>query len=227
MLHQDEHRDAVARGRLLNAVFENGYTGSSASVQNLTGVLNPFLYPVTIGSDRLELVLPTGASPVLVSEVRSSPSPVWQNPILTPAEMLSIVRDTFLLNVSDAARVFKVSRPTIYQWMNLTDIEQVRALQDRNRIKDLYRLSRIWAGMGRLTGRWANQVLRNGQSIIDLLSADKIDEQAIIDAHQQLLTASDFLRQGELSRSLSAARAMEGAFSNLAKNEEKRRKGRS
>jgi hypothetical protein len=153
--------------------------------------------------------------------------PIAIPPVVTPAEMLNIVRDTFMLNVSDAAAVFRVTRPTIYQWAVLTDIDQVRARNDRERMKELYRLSLEWNQLGKLTGRWASQVLRTGQSLFDLLSAETIDRQAILSAHAQLLAASNSRQKAELVRAVDAVKAMSSAFDKLASLEQERKRGRS
>jgi hypothetical protein len=133
-----------------------------------------------------------------------------------PAEMLSAVRDAFTLSVGDAARVFGVSRPTIYRWATLTDISQVRPHAVRERMEELYDLSEEWVRRGHLTGRWASHVLSSGDSVIDLLSAAMIDRRAIFDAHAQLIAAAGSLREAEATRSIKAARALRPAFDKLA-----------
>lgn len=144
------------------------------------------------------------------------------SPVVTPADMLNTVRDAFMLNVSDAAKVFGVTRPTIYLWSTLTDIEQIRAHAVRDRMKMLYRLSLGWNRLGPLTGRWTSQVLRSGQSVIDLLSAVTIDHKAILDAHAQLRSASSSLREAEAVRALNAAKALGPAFDRLSSLQEER-----
>lgn len=248
MLKQDAARNAYARKAFL--IKQHNYgdgknsfpaelgTGSTVYVSDSHGrFLPPYCSTVTMlwGYEH-ELVIagrPTSTNQFCeIKTIRApaqSPSAVvsMQSPIVTPSEMLNIVRDTFMLNVSDASRVFRVSRPTIYQWGNLTEIGQVRARHDRERLKELYRLSLEWSKRGKLTGRWASQVLRIGQSVIDLLSAEKIDHQVILDAHAQLRAASESLRQAELLRSSNAVKAMGSAFDRLATNEAERKRGSS
>lgn len=149
-----------------------------------------------------------------------------QSPVVTPAEMVTFVRNTFMLTVSDASKVFRVSRPTIYQWGNLTDIDQVRARNDRERMKELYRLSLDWKGRKKLTGRWAFQVLRNGKSVVDLLSAESINHQAVLEAYGQLMSNSETLRQAEIARSTRAVNALARAFDRMGTNEKRRERGK-
>lgn len=144
------------------------------------------------------------------------------SPVVTPAEIVNVVRNAFMLNVSDAARVFGVTRPTIYQWATLTDISQVRARAVQQRMKKLYKLSQEWVKLGRLTGRWAHQVLRSGQSVIDLLCAEPLDREAILEAHMQLLALTRSLRDAEAARAINAAKALGPAFDKLAAFGEKR-----
>lgn len=167
----------------------------------------------------------TGVNPVYGIVTR----PVLVSPVLTPSEMLNTVRDTFILNVSDAARVFRVTRPTIYQWATLDDISQIRARNVLTRMKELYSLAIEWRALGTLTGRWANMPLRtsHGQSVIDLLTADQIDHQAVLGAHAQLKAASVLLRQSEIDRSVKAVKALEGAFTRMDELLQGRERGRS
>ncbi|OIR02184.1 hypothetical protein GALL_158040 [mine drainage metagenome] len=162
----------------------------------------------------------TGINPV-IEEYKQALSIV-----VTPADMLKAVRDTFMLNVSDAARVFRVTRPTIYLWASLTDMEQIRARADRDRMKELFRISQKWTQLGKLTGRWTSMVLRSGQSIIDLLSAAIIDQKSILDAHAQLRAVAGSLNEAEAIRSLNAAKALAPAFDKLDALNERREKER-
>lgn len=167
----------------------------------------------------------TGVNPVFGIVTR----PVQVSPVLTPTEMLNTVRDVFTLNVTDAARVFLVTRPTIYQWASLDDISQIRARSILKRMKELYGLAIKWKSLGSLTGRWASMPLRDchGQSVVDLLTADQIDHQAVLGAHAQLKAASAHLRQAEIDRSVKAVKALEGAFTRMDELLQGRERGRS
>lgn len=169
----------------------------------------------------------TGSAGVLVFEVKPQPmQTVAITALVTPAEMVKAVRNVFLLTVRDAALVLKVSRPTIYQWEGLSDIEQIRAYKDRERLKALYRMSQDWERRGRLTGRWTNETLPSGKSVMDLLTEESIDEATLRLAHGQLLALAVPLLAAEQNRSQAAAKSLKGAFAKMADNEKARRKDR-
>jgi hypothetical protein len=240
---QDAARDAHARTELLNktkhqtfaADIDAGYTGSvlyQVSGHGSTALVRihesahvPFMHLFDrFSADLQRMIAPsTGTNPIY--GIRTYP--VLVSPVVTPSEMLNTVRNTFMLNVSEAAKVFHVTRPTIYQWVNLTNIDLMRAHNDRERMKELYRLSLNWKKLGKLSGRWTSQVLRFGQSVIDLLSADTIDHDAVLNAHTQLWVAVSSLQDAELVRSVNAAKALSKAFDRLALLEKERKGGRS
>lgn len=168
----------------------------------------------------------TGAGTILIHEVKPETIQAFGTAAsnISPAEMLKSVRDTFMLNISDSAQVLKISRPTVYQWSSLADIEQIRAHKDRERLKQLYRLAQSWIHRGQLLGRWLHETLSSGKSVLDLLSEENIDEVALFSAHSQLLANRSRLRTAEHERSMAAARSLKWAFSRMASNEASRKK---
>ena len=173
------------------------------------------------------LLLSTGGNTIYIWETKSQFTlALPSKPIVTPAEMVNAVRRTFMLTVSTASAVFKVSRPTIYQWVSLSNIEQIRARSDRDRMKELYRLAQEWGARGSLTGRWLEATLPSGMSVLDMLSAHTVNQAAVLEAHALLSNDKYRLREAEHSRSLAAAEAMQSSFETLATNEKTRRKGR-
>lgn len=231
MRTQNTARDFNARAAFLNTP-SNHSSGTGALLYRSNSMYdapNPDVsYAVTLSPDNQNAVLQRAQQHlVLVHSTSIVPSievmaekPL--SPVVTPADMLNAVRDAFMLNVSDSAKVFGVTRPTIYLWSTLTDIEQIRAYAVRDRMKKLYRLSLDWMRLGPLAGRWSSQVLRSGQSVIDLLCAVTIDHKAILDAHAQLRAASSALREAEAVRALNAAKALGPAFDRLSSLQEER-----
>jgi DNA-binding transcriptional regulator YiaG len=145
--------------------------------------------------------------------------------VVSPAKMVEVVRSAFRLTVSDASKVLQVSRPTVYQWESLTDIEAIRAFNDRDRLKKLYQIALRWAARPPLRGRWLHAPLSSG-SVFDLLSDTKIDEGALNHAYDELSAMASRLQDDEHQRVVDAVEAMKGAFEKLAANEKKRaRKG--
>lgn len=148
----------------------------------------------------------------------------------TPAKFLTKIRTTFLLSVQDAATVLNVSRPTIYQWQTLTQMDQIRAHGDRDRLMIVYRLAKEWDGLGQVSGRWLTLPLeKTGATVLDILRANTINENALIQAHREIAALRSQLAEAEHRSSLEGVRAMRPAFSKLAEMERKRhaRKGKS
>lgn len=143
---------------------------------------------------------------------------------VSPASVLDMVRDAFGLNVSETADVFHVTRQTVYQWMKLADMEQVRSHAGRERIKLLYRAAQFWQAQPRLKGRWLRAILPSGITVLDLLIADKIDFDALQVAYATLTASSKGRRQEEGERATKAAVALAGAFAGLGSGR-KARKG--
>lgn len=182
--------------------------------------------PQSVGTQSRVLLLSTGGNTIYIWETKSQFTlALPSKSIVTPAEMVNAVRRAFMLSVSTASAVFKVSRPTIYQWVSLSNIEQIRARSDRDRMKELYRLAQSWVYKGPLAGRWVEETLPSGISVLDLLSADTINQAAVLQAHDILSNAKNRLRKAEHSRSLAAVEAIQSAFENLAAKEKNRRKG--
>ncbi len=142
----------------------------------------------------------------------------------TPAAIVKAVREAFALNVSDLAEVFRVTRPTVYQWMKLDDFEQVRSRHDRERLKQFFRLVRLWTERGSLIGRWKQVVLPSGKSILDLLATEELDTVAIMKAHAYLADQRDKLRKTEHERGLVMAKGLVDAFAGMARNHESLKK---
>lgn len=106
-------------------------------------------------------------------------------PAITPAEMLALVRTTWGLNVTQAAAVFNVERPTIYLWASLKDHARVRP-QNRSRILQLYRLAREWSSMGRLPNAALDTVFDGFPTLLEMLSKEQLDPQGILKSHARL-----------------------------------------
>jgi DNA-binding XRE family transcriptional regulator len=104
---------------------------------------------------------------------------------VAPSEMLAKVRETFGLNVKQAASVFNVERPTIYLWATQPDFSRVRP-QNRVRMTQLYRLAQKWQMMGRLPNNALDAVFENSPGLFDLLAAPQLDEDAIWACHSRL-----------------------------------------
>lgn len=132
---------------------------------------------------------------------------------VSPAHVVELVRKAFSLNVSDAAEVFRVSRPTIYQWAKLDAMDQIRSSQDRERLKKLYEITTVWTAGPKLRGRWYVQPLASGKTILDLLKAENLDSEEFSRFHTQLEQQSSLLQGLEHMRAKGAVVNLRQAMS--------------
>lgn len=143
---------------------------------------------------------------------------------LSPASVLDMVRAVFGLNISETAEVFGITRQTTYQWMKLTEMDQVRSHENRDRLKQLYGAAQSWQNHPSLKGRWLNALLPAGNTVLDLLKASQVDLDALQAAYQALSASTADRRREEGARATQAATAMAGAFADLGAGR-KARKG--
>jgi hypothetical protein len=143
---------------------------------------------------------------------------------LSPAAVLDRVRAVFGLNISQTAEVFGVTRQTVYQWMKFTDMEQVRAHENRDRIKQLYGAAQTWQNLPPLKGRWLYALLPAGNTVLDLLKDPQLDIDALQAAYQALSIGTAERRREEGKRATQAAAALGDAFAGLGAGR-KTRKG--
>jgi hypothetical protein len=134
------------------------------------------------------------------------------------------VRAVFGLNISESAEVFRITRQTAYQWMKLTDMEQVRSHENRDRIKQLYGAVRSWQNQSPLTGRWLHALLPTGNTLLDLLKDPQFDLDALQAAYKALAASTADRRREEGARATQAATVLTGAFAGLGAGR-KARKG--
>lgn len=141
----------------------------------------------------------------------------------SPASVLDCVRNVFGLNISETAEVFGITRQTAYQWMKLADMEQVRAYENRDRLKQLYGAAQSWQNLPPLKGRWLYALLPAGNTVLDLLKAAQIDLDALQAAYQALATSTADRRREEGERATQAATALAGAFADLGAGRKSRK----
>jgi len=145
---------------------------------------------------------------------------------LSPASVLSMVRTVFGLNISETAEAFGITRQTAYQWLKLTEMDQVRSRENRDRLKQLYGAAQSWQNHPPLKGRWLHALLPAGNTVLDLLKASRVDLDALQGAYQALSANAAVRRREEGERATRAATALAGAFAGLGAGR-KARKGTS
>lgn len=143
---------------------------------------------------------------------------------LSPASVLDSVRGVFGLNISETAEVFGITRQTAYQWMKLTDMEQVRSHENRDRIKQLYGAAQSWQSHPPLKGRWLHALLAGGNTVLDLLKAPQLDLDALQAAYLALAASTAERRREEGERATQAAAALAGAFVGLGAGRKARKR---
>ena len=134
---------------------------------------------------------------------------------LSPASVLDGVRAIFALNISETAEVFGITRQTAYQWMKLTDMEQVRSHENRDRIKQIYGAAQSWQNHPPLKGRWLHALMPAGNTVLDLLKATQVNIDALQAAYQALAASTLERRREEGERATRAVTALAGAFAGL------------
>lgn len=143
---------------------------------------------------------------------------------LSPASVLDKVRTVFGLNITETAEVFGITRQTAYQWMKLTDMDQVRSHENRDRLKQLYGAVQFWQDQPPLKGRWLHALLPAGNTALDLLNARQVNLDDLRKAYQALSASTADRRREEGARATQAATALTGAFAGLGAGR-KARKG--
>lgn len=143
---------------------------------------------------------------------------------LSPASVMDRVRTVFGLNMSETAEVFDITRQTAYQWTKFSEMEQVRAYVNRDRLKQLYGAAQSWQTLPPLKGRWLHAFLPAGNTVLDLLKAPQIDLKELQSAYHALAAGTAIRRSEEGVRATQAATALAGAFGGLGAGR-KARKG--
>lgn len=142
---------------------------------------------------------------------------------VSPAAVLEAVRNAFAMNISEAAEVFRITRQTAYQWMKLTDMDQVRARENRERLKQLYAVTQAWKELPPLKGRWLHALLPSGQTVLDLLKAPEVDLNTLRSAHETLASSATERRVQEGERATHAVASFVGAFARLGSGRKDRK----
>lgn len=142
---------------------------------------------------------------------------------LSPSSVLDVVRTVFGLNISETAEVFGITRQTAYQWMKLTDMEQVRSHENRERLKQLYGAAQSWQTRPPLKERWLHALLPTGNTMLDLLKVPQIDHTTLQAGYQALAASTGDRRREEGERATLAATALAGAFAGIGAGRKSRK----
>jgi len=104
--------------------------------------------------------------------------------ILNTQEKLAGIRRYLSLNATELAKVLNVGRPTVYSWATAPVAMHSK---HRERIEAIYQLGRQWRALSSdPMGNSVREPLSNGRTMVDLLSADKLDSVGITKAMLQV-----------------------------------------
>ena len=237
--HAAARENAIRQGAM-NRYFEADSTGSSIVEHHSTSFIvhriwdlvnvipgQPLPYSATTGEYVGFDMCITGVTPMRFTAIPSG-LVVAHLPVIatTPAAVLDLVRTVFGLNVRETADVFRVTRQTVYQWMKLSNMEQVRSHTDRERIKTLFKAARLWMGQPEIKGRWLRALLPSGISVLDLIKAPVIDFDALMAAYTILASSTAERRKSEGERAAHAVTALANALSGLGGGRKARKESR-
>jgi transcriptional regulator with XRE-family HTH domain len=103
---------------------------------------------------------------------------------LSHNEMISAIRSSLSLQIKELAEILRVQRPTVYSWIK-DEVEP--SAGNRERLQQIYRIASKW---NRLCDFPAERLVRatgtDGHSVLDLLKADKILEEGIVNRFEGL-----------------------------------------
>jgi len=159
------------------AVFLIAGTGGSVSAASTSAVVQKMDSAGTGSRCRVECVAKSGQDDV-------------EERIAGSTEGLPVLQHHLSLNLSDLATVLRVSRPTIYTWLRDESSPQVHNV---SRMRQLFRIARVWSSVfSKPLGSHLKTPVVDGQSVFDLLSQDRIDQELV---NKALVTCSLMLEQ--------------------------------
>lgn len=100
------------------------------------------------------------------------------------------------LNKSQLADIFRVSRPTLYEWLD----GGLPQLDNQRRIESVEELLLALPTGARLNARFVRKSRKEGKSLLDLLGEEKIDETRVRDVFEQVVAEDDAQRSADQSR---------------------------
>jgi transcriptional regulator with XRE-family HTH domain len=113
-----------------------------------------------------------------------------QDFLLGVQEKIAGIRQYLSLTMTDLAAVLQVGRPTAYAWVG----GAVAAVQNKHRARldHVYKLAREWREISsRPLDRVVSEPLGGGVKLIDLLTADDLDDAAIRNAFAEVKILQD------------------------------------
>lgn len=145
------------------------------------------------------------SSTTLSSPPSLRPLPIRMNPaamlLHTTAEQLGKIQESFSLNKTQLARICKVQRQTIYDWF----AQNFEAVDDNaERLAQLFAIAIQFKTVNGppLDSRAATRTLASGETLLELLTSDRVDEAKVLAACEALSRITERRNSGSSAREL-------------------------
>jgi len=96
---------------------------------------------------------------------------------MSAKQQIDKLRSLMGFNILELSKIFKVQRPTIYEWL----AGKSPNIKNRNKLNQIYKICQIWLkkDIGKLGGYLHQKSINNITSLMDLFEKDILDESAI------------------------------------------------
>lgn len=127
--------------------------------------------------------------------------------VFSAEEMVALIRSAFGFSIVDMAKILRVQRPTVYEWLSGNKPQE----QNFKRLTAVFDLAKQWNSLSPvpLAGR-AKQVVIGGQTFVDLLSSEKIDFTLVTQVIEGLAKTSQEVYQEKQRGSLAERLKVKG-----------------
>ncbi len=157
-------------------------TPSQSNLQKkLEQILKLYFQIGTAGSLDAEMIhfikSSSGVTGEFLSNIKSAKDPIREKSY-SAGEMVSAIRSSLSLNITEMARVVRVERPTIYEWIGGRSNPHP---DNRERLIKVFAISQEWKRLSPLpVDSYVRQPNSTGKSIMDLLSEESIDTDKVL-----------------------------------------------
>jgi hypothetical protein len=141
----------------------------------------------------------------------------------SPEIMIGTVRDVFGLNVTQASRVFRVERPTVYLWSSMNTSSKIKG-QNLERMKALYMLAVECKRNGMLTKDALQWPLADSTTFLDKISEEEIDAAKLIPVWKLIGSVKEQLLETRKARGRAFGMALAESIGSLDDKEKIKRK---
>lgn len=142
----------------------------------------------------------SGVMGELIANMKSTKEPLKEKSY-SAGEMVSAIRSSLSLNITEMARVVRVERPTIYEWIGGRSNPHP---DNRERLSKVFAMSQEWKKLSPLpVDSYVRQPDITGKSIVDLLSEEFIDTRKVLARLKELIAVQSKTKQDSLEKGTS------------------------